>query len=167
MNVIFRLLCYNAGMSVNYEDATKDPERYQLLSNGAIYDHKVKHIMGNPGGGSTAINKANASALSKKRWADAAEDIQIGITRASGKPTIRLAVQEIGVQLWGVIENGQGRDKVAAAKTAMQLGDLAQDRRSIPNPHPIHQHALSSPRLSHQLLVGTSNSHSTLSFHGI
>ena len=68
--------------------------------------------------------------MSKKRWADAAEDIQIGMTRASGKPSIRLAVQEIGVKLWDVIENGQGRDKVAAAKTAMQLGDLSQDRRS-------------------------------------
>ena len=123
-------MCYNVSMSVTYEDVEREPERYQLLSNGAIYDHDIKKIAGCPGGGTNAITQANSREMSNKRWADAAEDIQIGITRASGKPSIRLAVQEIGVKLWDVIENGQGRDKVAAAKTAMQLGDLSQDRRS-------------------------------------
>ena len=130
MNVIIAIMCYNAGMSVTYEDVEREPEKYRVLKNGAIYDLEAGKIAGCPGGGTNAITQANSREYQNKRWSDAAEDIQIGMTRASGKPSIRLAVQEIGVKLWDVIENGQGRDKVAAAKTAMQLGDLSQDRRS-------------------------------------
>ena len=40
-----------------------DPERYRVLSNGAIYDMQTKRIAANPGGGTTAITHASASHL--------------------------------------------------------------------------------------------------------
>ena len=103
-------MCYNVSMSVTYEDVEREPDKYRVNANGVICDNETGRFVGAPGGGKSAITPATSSAMSKKRWADAAEDIQIGITRASGKPSIRLAVQEIGVKLWDVIENGQGRD---------------------------------------------------------
>ena len=40
-----------------------DPERYRVLSNGAIYDMQIKRIVSTPGGGTTAITQASAGEL--------------------------------------------------------------------------------------------------------
>ena len=116
-------------MSITHEEAAQDPERYQILANGAIYDHDSKNIQGNPGGGSTAITQARSSVLHKIRHEQAAEDIRKGMVQASGKKNTSTAVQYIGEQLMDVVKDGQGRDVVSASKTLMQLGDLTPDYR--------------------------------------
>ena len=60
----------------------------------------------------------------------AAENREIGIRDASKSPTIELAIQKLAGKLWDVVDDGQGRDKVVAAKTIMQLAQLTPDRRS-------------------------------------
>jgi hypothetical protein len=47
---------------------TQTEPRTKTLKNGAVYNLDDKRIVANPGGGSTAITQANASALAKKRW---------------------------------------------------------------------------------------------------
>src|SRR3990167_8438233 len=72
-------------------------ENTKILANGAVYDLDKGRIVANPGGGTTAITQANASALATLRWQQAREQAaeagQIGLARIStdGKWTSALA----------------------------------------------------------------------------
>ena len=44
------------------------PENTKILANGAIYDLDKGRIIGNPGGGTTAITQAQSSAMANLRW---------------------------------------------------------------------------------------------------
>lgn len=45
----------------------RDPERYRLLPNGAIYDMQIKRIVANPGGGTFAITPETSAAMHQRR----------------------------------------------------------------------------------------------------
>ena len=72
-------------------------ENTKILANGAVYDLDKGRIVANPGGGTSAITQANASALATLRWQQAREQAaeagQIGLARNStdGKWTSALA----------------------------------------------------------------------------
>ena len=134
MNVIIAFMCYNASMSVTYKDVEREPERYQLLSNGAIYDHKVKHIMGNPGGGTTAITKATTSAM-RKTWEEqklkAAFAAQEGARVALEKDTeLEAWAAIVGGQASLAVATGQGQTSTKAAEFVGKAAGFLSDRRS-------------------------------------
>ena len=134
MNVIFALLCYNASMSVNYEDAERDPERYQILSNGAIYDHEIKKIAGCPGAGTNAITQATARDFNKT-WEE--QKLQATIAAQEGA---RVAVgSDTQFAAWSVIVGGQaslaldtgkGQTSTKAAEFVGKAAGFLSDRRS-------------------------------------
>ena len=81
-------LCYNAGMAgITHEQARADPDKYRILSNGAIFDKTVNHIVGNPGGGTKGITQLNSSAMHKKRQ-DKRLEGQLAAERGMGKAVL-------------------------------------------------------------------------------
>lgn len=58
-----------------------DPERYQVLPNGAIYDHAVKRIVKAPE--NNTINKENAREMINLRWERAREAAAAGMIEAT------------------------------------------------------------------------------------
>ena len=67
-----------------------DPERYRVLSNGAIFDNEIKRIVAMPGGGKTAITKATSGELRSLWKAQKARAKLRGMVRgvkdANGEP---------------------------------------------------------------------------------
>lgn len=64
------------------EEIAANPERYQTFSNGAIYDHELKHIVRNDGGGSSAITPATSPILHARKNELAAQAALEGMTDA-------------------------------------------------------------------------------------
>lgn len=124
-NVIV-LICYNADMSVTHEQAAADPERYQVLANGAIYDHEVKRIAGCPEGGTTAITQANSSEL-RKTWERQKAEAQLAAQAGMALGTINGSALET----WAMIvfeQTGLAKDTEAgraSTKAAEFVGRAA------------------------------------------
>lgn len=77
----------------------------RILANGAIYDMEKKRIVGNPGGGTTAITQSNATELINKRWRDRQAAFERGMERAF-KETGQLPDGDHGnAATWEVIGN--------------------------------------------------------------
>jgi len=115
---------------LTHEIAASQPDRYKILANGAIYDLEAKKIAGNPGGGTTAIDQSQASALATHRWeqqrqewveggeiaADSLKKAHLGAWRAIGENIATLAMTK------------QDRTAVEAARLFGQNAGYVQDR---------------------------------------
>jgi hypothetical protein len=69
------------GDDLTQEMIEADPERYQVLPNGAIYDHAIKRIVKAPA--INTINRENARELINLRWQRAREAAAAGMTEAA------------------------------------------------------------------------------------
>ena len=101
----------------------------RVLSNGAIYDMTVKRIVGNPGGGSTAITQANASALSKSRWQQRRERYESGLTKAMISAGQLPAGDTLPAAAWEVIGELSGQ-WLLDATTARDYAQLLHEVRA-------------------------------------
>ena len=119
---------------LTYEIAEQNPERYQILKNGAIYDHSVGHIKAIPGGGYKAITKANSSEL-RKSWEDqkikAAIAAQTGMTMAVGSDNQFDAWSRVNEEQTKLaIDTSKGQTSTKAAEFVGKAAGFLSDRRS-------------------------------------
>ena len=105
---------------ITHKQAQEAPERYRILSNGAIYDMQDKRIRGNPGGGETAITQASASEMSKLRVARAREAFVTGLIEGTG-----VRPQDGDARAWQEVGKKAG-ELIQAAKSPRGFSDLAK-----------------------------------------
>ena len=120
---------------LTHKDAEDNPERYQILSNGAIYDHEIKRIAGCPNAGTTGIKtQAQARELSNIRWEKRRKAWVDGMTEAKEGYTSEYdAVKDAAINITLMATDKQNRHTVNAVDKMMRYAELAPDIRSGKN----------------------------------
>ena len=91
-------------------------ENTKVLANGAVYDMDTKRIVANPGGGTSAITQANASAMATARWDAYRERAEIGAARGARRDSSLDAwewIVERQTELAGDIDKGRSSTEAA------------------------------------------------------
>ena len=91
-------------------------ENTKVLSNGAVYDMDAKRIVANPGGGTSAITQANASAMATACWDAYRERAEIGAARGARRDSSLEAwewIVERQTELAGDIDKGRSSTEAA------------------------------------------------------
>jgi hypothetical protein len=111
-----------------------DPERYQVLPNGAVYDHAVKKIVKAPE--NQVLNQAQASALANLRWQRAREAAAAGLAGAvadvrkvsPSNVTEYDAYAQMTQNLARMAMTNNDRSAVEAYRAVSQAAGLVQER---------------------------------------
>ncbi len=133
---------------------SQEPQPGQLvtLKNGAIYDHSVKRIVANPGGGTAAITQATASdyheMAKRKRVAIALE----GMKRATGSDSGREAAAILAQTQAQVAMDPKNRNTTQAYRALMMQADLWPERSGTPQAAGLTISAHFSPESALQLV---------------
>ena len=129
------------GAELTGEMIAADPERYQVLANGAVYDHAVKYIVKAPPDELQPFAQEQASAnAAKKRWDQYRERAELGAVAGASAPGAFIR-SSLGAWEWIVSRQTQlagmtnkGRDSTNAAKFVGSALDALPDRRNSPEP---------------------------------
>lgn len=110
--------------------AEEDPERYQILKNGSIYDHSIKKIVKAPTVPNFTDHKqAQAAALSRHQ---AAQEAAItGLSRVStSKSALDAWANIVESQAKLAMDTDKGRSSTEAARFTGQTTGFLPDRRT-------------------------------------
>ena len=92
-----------------------------------------KRIVANPGGGTTAITKANTHEYRERNREQARQAILLGIVDGTGAETWRGGVRNMAGAVAQIASDPKrGRAAVVAFETLLKMGDLAPDRTEAP-----------------------------------
>lgn len=128
----------------------------KVLSNGAVYDMETHRIVANPGGGSTAITQASASALAQRRKEKAAAKLRKQITAEtqsiSAAPLTGSAdaVAVAGGMIWaGVVLNTEAypRDRLDAWERISKHAEVLSGNSAEQQPQVIRHEYSATPEL--------------------
>ena len=121
------------GAELTSEMIAAQPERYQVLANGAVYDHGVKHIVKAPPAElQTFTNQENARQAITSRWVAAQEAAITGLARVGGSDSALAAwsnITERQGDLAQLIE--KGRSSTEAARFVGQATGFLRDRADV------------------------------------
>ena len=106
---------------VTHEQAMAEPDRYTILSNGAIKDNETGYFVGNPGGGKTALTRAHASLLSTQRWKAAREKFASGLV--AGTPG--LSANATPIDAWEAV-GAKSAELLHSSRSARGFAELAR-----------------------------------------
>ena len=122
---------------ITHQVAEQNPDKYKVLSNGAVYSYDDGRIVANPGGGTHAITQANSNEL-RKTW----ERQKLEAAIAAQSAVAAQLKRDNALEAWGLIVGEQaelaidtrkGQTSTKAAEFVGKATGFLGDRRSSDN----------------------------------